>query len=126
VPLELDRAGGNLTLDFARGSGTARVCERVLFSPVLVAWTPVEAGAAVIEVDVGDTTLDTLLGVTRPLAIPNYCANWLACNDDAEGLGAGSRLRLPVEAGATYVFSVGLSSPAPDGAQAELRIGFER
>jgi hypothetical protein len=119
---ELDPAGGTLPLDFAPVYGSYHLlCERWVVGPFVARWTPQTSGIAKIEVDVGTSPLDSLIGITEDLG----CRNWTTCNDDVLDLGLGSRVEFAVKAGTTYLIGVGL---VRQGRQitdlVELRVGL--
>jgi hypothetical protein len=124
APLLLDPEGGSTTLDFSHSeSDLTQICSVNVSNRLVLSFTPSVSGLATLELDVGTTTLDTVLGVTEA----TVCSDWPACNDDDDlfDLGYGSRVVLPVVAGTTYLIGAGLRSGEPLRETAELRIGIE-
>jgi hypothetical protein len=128
APLEIPPSGGKWALDFVPGAEFQylSVCNALPFwSPgfSILSWIPDVSGNAVIEADVGDTSLNTLLVMTDQW--DGLCFNWPQCNDDGAELGLGSRLEAPVIAGTQYRIGVGLTRPTEEPQEAELRIRVE-
>jgi hypothetical protein len=98
-------------------------CRRI-WEDAFACWTAPESGMVAIETCGPEAAVDTVLAVYAGCECPVTLDRHLACNDNADGCAAQSRVEIQVTAGQSYMIHTGESFDESEGGRVDVLVRY--